>query len=66
MQASVIEYARNLCGMSQAHSEEFSKKDGDLIIFMPEGDKEKMGGTMRLGDRATVLAEGSKVKEIYG
>ena len=59
MQASVIEYARNVCNMPDANSEEFSKKSGDVVIFMPEGDKTKMGGTMRLGSRATVLREGS-------
>ena len=65
MQASVIEYARNVCGVP-CNSEEFSKKGNDAVIFMPEGDKEKMGGTMRLGSRATVLKEGSIAAKIYG
>ena len=33
---------------------------------MPEGDKTKMGGTMRLGTRTTVLTEGSLAHKTYG
>lgn len=33
---------------------------------MPEGDRERMGGTMRLGSRATVLRPGSRAFELYG
>ena len=33
---------------------------------MPEGSKEAMGGTMRLGSRATLLREGSFGNKIYG
>ena len=52
MQAAVIEYARNVCGLKNAHSEEFDKETPNkLVYFMPEGDKEQMGGTMRLGAR---------------
>lgn len=32
---------------------------------MPEGDKTKMGGTMRLGSRNTVLTEGSVASKLY-
>ena len=66
MQASVIEYARNVCSLPDSNSQEFSSKEGDAIIFMPEGDKEKMGGTMRLGSRATLLTEGSVAHQTYG
>jgi CTP synthase len=66
MQASVIEYARNVCSLPDSNSQEFSSKEGDAIIFMPEGDKEKMGGTMRLGSRITVLTEGSVAHKTYG
>ena len=31
------------------------------IIFMPEGSKDQMGGTMRLGARTTVLQKGKTV-----
>lgn len=36
-----------------------------MIIFMPEGDKTHMGGTMRLGSRKTVLTEGSLASKLY-
>lgn len=70
MQASVVEYSRNVLGRPEAHSAEF-KEDlaedyDDAIIFMPEGDRERMGGTMRLGLRETVLIEGSTAEKIYG
>ena len=70
MQASVIEYCRNVLGRTEAHSSEF--KEGlvedveDAVIFMPEGDRERMGGTMRLGLRETILQEGSIAHRVYG
>ena len=67
MQAAVIEYARNVCGLKKAHSEEFDKETPDkLVYFMPEGDKEQMGGTMRLGARETVIQPGSLAHELHG
>ena len=36
-----------------------------MIIFMPEGDKTQMGGTMRLGSRKTVLTKGSLASKLY-
>ena len=70
MQAAVIEYCRNELGIKKAHSAEFSsdlvKDEEDAIIFMPEGDRERMGGTMRLGARETILKEGSTARELYG
>ncbi|KIW02394.1 CTP synthase [Verruconis gallopava] len=71
MQIAVIEYARNVCGMTNATSEEFQKEgpDDHVIIFMPEIDKTTMGGTMRLGRRATHFQPGSewsKLRALYG
>ena len=54
MQVAVIEYARNVLGMSHANSKELVpelNEDDAVIIFMPEGSKDKLGGTMRLGSR---------------
>eukprot|EP00978_Attheya_sp_CCMP212_P031123 scaffold116454_cov47-Attheya_sp.AAC.1 len=62
MQAAVIEHCRSVLGRQGAHSSEF--KQGleenveDAVIFMPEGDRERMGGTMRLGARETILKDG--------
>lgn len=70
MQVAVIEYARDMCGITGATSEEFdSKADDRVIIFMPEIDKETMGGTMRLGLRPTLFQPGSewsKLRALYG
>eukprot|EP00892_Ulva_mutabilis_P012095 jgi/Ulvmu1/9258/UM050_0007.1 len=56
MQVAVIEFARTVLEWEQAHSAEFSPECGKpVVIFMPEGSKTHMGGTMRLGCRATVL-----------
>ncbi|ODA77454.1 hypothetical protein RJ55_07083 [Drechmeria coniospora] len=70
MQIAVIEYARRVCGKVNATSEEFdSEAEECAIIFMPEGSKEHMGGTMRLGARATHFQPGSeysKLRALYG
>ena len=61
MQLAVVEYARNVCKITQAGSEEWEKHDGEnVIIFMPETDRNKMGGTMRLGIRETHFQTGSE------
>ncbi|KAB2578353.1 putative ctp synthase protein [Lasiodiplodia theobromae] len=70
MQIAVIEYAREICGIAGATSEEFdAKADNRVIIFMPEIDKETMGGTMRLGLRPTIFQPGSewsRLRALYG
>ena len=56
MQVAVVEYARHVLKRKGAHSTEFDPECPDpVVIFMPEGSKTHMGGTMRLGQRATVL-----------
>lgn len=37
-----------------------------VVVFMPEGDRTRMGGTMRLGSRATLLRPGSRAFHLYG
>jgi CTP synthase len=69
MQAAVIEYSRNVLGRKNANSSEFKDDlmDGieNAVIFMPEGDRERMGGTMRLGLRETILKEDSLARKLY-
>jgi len=69
MQAAVIEYCRNILARPNANSSEFKedlKEDVDnVVIFMPEGDRERLGGTMRLGLRETVLKH-SIARKAYG
>ena len=56
MQIAVIEFARNVCGHADAHSTEMEPKtEHPAVIFMPEGSKTHMGGTMRLGSRETIF-----------
>ncbi|TDL24497.1 CTP synthase [Rickenella mellea] len=61
-QVAVIEWARNVCGHSEASSGEFvsPESDNSVIINMPEISKTHMGGTMRLGLRPTVFSDASK------
>ncbi|MEE4276777.1 MAG: CTP synthase, partial [Thermoleophilia bacterium] len=51
MQCAVIEYARNVCGMTDANSSEFDPESPFPVIdLLPEQKQiEDMGGTMRLG-----------------
>jgi CTP synthase len=70
MQIAVVEYARHVCGLKDAHSVEISAETPEpVIIFMPEGSKTHLGGTMRLGLRPTVFQPGSewsKIRQLYG
>ncbi|PKU77595.1 CTP synthase 1-like [Dendrobium catenatum] len=54
MQIAVIEFARNVLNLQDANSTEFDPNTKNpCVIFMPEGSKTHMGGTMRLGSRRT-------------
>ncbi|XP_062158374.1 uncharacterized protein LOC133865880 [Alnus glutinosa] len=54
MQIAVIEFARSVLGLHDANSTEFDPETTNpCVIFMPEGSKTHMGGTMRLGSRRT-------------
>ena len=68
MQVAVIEYTRHLLNRPLANSREFAPNVNDddaAVIFMPEGDKDNFGGTMRLGSRRTILRSNSKIKKLY-
>ena len=70
MQLAVCEFARNVCGYNHATSEEFHQDaEHPVVIFMPEGSKDTLGGTMRLGLRTTYFQPGSddsKLRKLYG
>ncbi|WOL01483.1 hypothetical protein Cni_G10199 [Canna indica] len=54
MQIAVIEFARSVMILPDANSTEFNPDTTTpCVIFMPEGSKTHMGGTMRLGSRRT-------------
>ncbi|GMH02416.1 hypothetical protein Nepgr_004255 [Nepenthes gracilis] len=68
MQTAVIEYARSVLGIQDANSTEFDPNTRNpFVIFMPEGSKTHMGGTMRLGSRRTFFhVKDCKSMKLYG
>lgn len=67
MQMSVIEYARNVCGLDNANSAEFGETPYPVIDIMDEQRNiDQKGGTMRLGLYPCKLSETSKCRSIYG
>ncbi|KAK8591707.1 hypothetical protein V6N13_031740 [Hibiscus sabdariffa] len=68
MQIAVIEYARSVLGLHDANTEEFDPQTSNpCVIFMPEGSKTHMGGTMRLGSRRTYfVVPDCKSAKLYG
>jgi len=67
MQCAAIEFARNVVGLTQAHSTEFEKDTPDPVICLLDEQKNITfkGGTMRLGAQVSHLAENSKSLEWY-
>jgi len=68
MQTAVIEFARNVCHMENAHSTEFDHAAPDRVIYKLRELKgvDELGGTMRLGAYPCQLSEGSFAREAYG
>jgi len=68
MQMAVIEFARNICGLSGAHSTEVDPGTPNPVIHLMEEQKDidKMGGTMRLGAYLCDLVPGTRAQKAYG
>ncbi len=68
MQMAVIEYGRNVLGLTDAHSTEMNANTTSPVINMMEEQKKikMMGGTMRLGAYPCDIKEGSLAHEVYG
>ncbi len=71
MQLMVVEYARNVLGLSGAHTAEINPEAEHLIVdILPEQKaliaEGKFGGTMRLGSYEERIADGTIAKEAYG
>ncbi len=68
LQIAVIEYARNVVGITGATSEEFDPAAADQVIHMMEHQKSvvRKGGSMRLGAYPCNLTPGSLAHQIYG
>jgi CTP synthase len=68
MQVMVVEFARHVLGLSDAHSTEISATTSEPVIALmaEQMDITDIGGTMRLGACPAMLEEGSRVAEMYG
>ncbi|MEW6001052.1 MAG: CTP synthase [Nitrospirota bacterium] len=78
MQCAVIEFARNVCGLS-ANSSEFDLNTPDPVIYLMErwydfrkgrvevrSENSQKGGTMRLGAYPCILEDGTNALRAYG
>ncbi len=77
MQVAVIEYARNVLGLSKAHSSEFNPKTPEPVIGLitewknqdgtihQRDEKTDLGGTMRLGAQTCKLIPGTLASKAY-
>jgi CTP synthase len=68
MQCAVIEFARNVIGLKDAHSREMNPASSNPVIDLLETQKSitNMGGTMRLGAYPCRLEDGTLARSIYG
>lgn len=66
-QLAIVEFARNVCKLSDANSTEInSKTNNPVVLYMPEQKQIKaMGGTMRLGLHNIQIESGSVASKIY-
>jgi len=67
MQLSVIEYARNACGLQGANSTEFDEATKHPVIhILPEQlEVENLGGTLRKGLYPCKIADGTLAQKLY-
>lgn len=68
MQMAVIEFARNVLNLKDAHSTEMNSSTTHAVIDLMDEQKKvtAKGGTMRLGAYPCELKEGSLSQQIYG
>jgi CTP synthase len=78
LHVAVIEFARDVLGLTEAHSTEFDKDTPDPVIALitewqdPDGALQKrsassdLGGTMRLGAQKCLLVPGTLAASCYG
>ncbi len=67
MQIAVIEFARNVAGLKDAHSREFDPLSRNKVIDIMEGQAglENTGGSMRLGAYECKIKEGTLLSKAY-
>jgi CTP synthase len=62
-QMALVEFAKNVCGVKNASSEEFQDlNSNNIIISMPDASLEHLGGTMRLGEQKVVESFGTRIE----
>jgi len=68
MQCAVIEFARHVCGMTDANSSEFNQETKHPVIdlMLSQVDVEDKGGTMRLGSYPCKVTAGTNTQVAYG
>ena len=68
MQCAVIEFARHVCGMTDAHSTEFNAETKHPVIALMDSQLGvvQKGGTMRLGAYPCKIVPGTHTMECYG
>lgn len=68
MQLAAVEFARNVCGLTGAHSSELDPNTPYPIInLLPDQENVvEMGGTLRLGSYPCILTQGSQAHKEYG
>ncbi len=78
LHAAIIEFSRNVLGLKGAHSTEIDPNTKNPVIGLVTEWRDKkgvverrnvdddLGGTMRLGEQACALKDGSIAREIYG
>ncbi|KKO48663.1 CTP synthetase [Arsukibacterium sp. MJ3] len=78
MQVALIDFARHVADMADAHSTEFNKNTPYPVVGLitewldaagsveTRTDESDLGGTMRLGSQNCNLVDNTKAREIYG
>ncbi len=78
MQLAVVEFARHVANMKNAHSTEFNSETAFPVVGLitewqdasgkleTRDAQSDLGGTMRLGGQVCLLKENSRAREIYG
>ena len=68
MQLAVIEFVRNVCGISNASSTEFDELTENPVIDLMQDQKSivNMGGTLRLGNYECTLKKNTLAYKLYG
>ena len=70
LQLAVVEFARNVCSLKDAHTTEVNQKTSAPVIDVQPPQREVLeksmyGGTMRLGAYAAILKEKTHILKLY-